>query len=441
MLKKHLITLLILICYSAGFSQSKFNIPGKDVTKIKFQLIDNLIVVPVEVNGVELSFILDSGVSKPILFNIINLTDSLQINHVEKIYLRGLGGDGAIEALKSKHNFFKIGDAVNINQDVYVVFDNTINFTPRLGINIHGIIGYDVFKDFIVEINYISKVIRLYDPEKYKYKSCKKCETFNLTLYNNKPYIDASVAINSKQIPIKLLIDTGSSDALWLFEDDSLGIIPPENKFFVDFIGKGLSGNIYGKRSKVNEFGLKGFKLRDVNVAFPDSISISSARQFEDRNGSISGELLKRFNIILDYNNTKITLKKNGNFKKPFYYNKSGIVLEQSGVRVVREKENSAIYGKEDDVHSSTKVMLASIYKYMLKPAYKIVELRKDSPAQLAGLALGDVILTINNKSVHNMTLQELNQMFCVEDGKHIKLIIDRNGLQKRFDFKLVNPF
>ena len=27
-----------------------------------------------------------------------------------------------------------------------------------------------------------------------------------------------------KQIPVKLLIDSGGSDALWLFEDDSLGI-------------------------------------------------------------------------------------------------------------------------------------------------------------------------------------------------------------------------
>lgn len=430
------ILLLLLLC-TLGFSQSRFNLSGKDVVKIKFQLINNLIIIPVEVNGVKLSFILDSGVSKPILFNIINLTDSLQINNTERIYLRGLGGEGDIEALKSKHNFFKIGEAINLNQDLYVVFDNSINFTPTLGVNIHGIIGYDLFKDFIIEINYTSKVLKLNNPETYTYKKCRKCKTFSLKLYNNKPFIDASVTINSQNIPVKLLVDTGSSDALWLFEDDSLHIKPPQNKYFDDFLGKGLSGNIHGKRSKIALFEMKNYQLRDVNVAFPDSTSISFARKYEERNGSISGELLKRFYIIMDFRNSKMTVKKNGNFKKPFFYNKSGIILEQNGVRVIKEKENSIYYGNENN--SDGKVVLNTIYKYSLKPAYRIVEIRNGSPAQSAGLLIGDVILTINNKGVHSMTLQELSQQFCEEDGKLIKLVVDRAGNQKRFEFKLEN--
>ena len=55
----------------------------------------------------------------------------------------------------------KIGKAVNVNQEVFVVFDEEINFTPRLGVPIHGIIGYDIFKDFVVEINYSSKSLYL----------------------------------------------------------------------------------------------------------------------------------------------------------------------------------------------------------------------------------------------------------------------------------------
>ena len=37
-----------------------------------FKLINNLIIIPVEVNGVTLSFLLDTGVSKPIIFNFLN---------------------------------------------------------------------------------------------------------------------------------------------------------------------------------------------------------------------------------------------------------------------------------------------------------------------------------------------------------------------------------
>lgn len=65
----------------------------------------------------------------------------------------------------------RIGKALNPNQDLYVVFDNSINFTPILGVPVHGIIGYDLLKDFIVEINYRRQFIKLHNPQTYKYKN------------------------------------------------------------------------------------------------------------------------------------------------------------------------------------------------------------------------------------------------------------------------------
>ena len=50
-----------------GFSQGHFVIQNKKQTdKIRFKLINNLIIIPVEINGVDLSFLLDTGVSKPL---------------------------------------------------------------------------------------------------------------------------------------------------------------------------------------------------------------------------------------------------------------------------------------------------------------------------------------------------------------------------------------
>lgn len=441
MLKKGIITFLVLLFCGLGFSQGHFILNKKDNDKIRFKLIDNLIVLPVEVNGLELSFLLDSGVSKPILFNLVN-TDSLQIKNVETIYLRGLGEGGAVEALRSRKNVLKLGNAININQDIYVIFDEKINFTPRLGIPIHGIIGYDIFKDFIVEINYSTKVIKLHNPETYIYKKCKKCETFGLSFFNRKPYIDGVVEINSKKIPIKLLIDTGSSDSLWLFEDDSLGISSKYDKHFDDFLGKGLSGSIYGKRSKVTLFSLKNFKLTDVNVAFPDSSSISIAKNIKSRNGSLSSEILRRFNIIMDYKNSKITLRKNGNFNSSFNYNKSGIIVEHQGVRVVKKIERGiTINNNNQQSQTETEIIISPRYSYSLKPAFTIVELRKDSPAAKAGLLVGDIILVINGKEAHTLDLQDINGILCADHGKVIKLKVDRNGFQLPFRFKLEDFF
>lgn len=440
MIKNKILLLLLLFAVNTTFSQGDFNLPNLNKDKLRFDLVGNLIIIPVEVNGVELSFVLDSGVSKPILFNLTNI-DSLQMNKVETILLRGLGGGAPVEAIKSKGNFLSIGNAININQDIYVVFDKSINFTRRLGRPVHGIIGFDLFKNFIIEINYASKYIVLHKPENYKYKSCQRCETFDLWFYKNKPYMTGEIEVNSEFIPIKLLIDTGSSDALWIFENEEKGLIPTKNMYFEDFLGKGLSGNIYGKRSKIERFKLKSFELNNVNTAFPDSTSISFARLNTERNGSISGEVLKRFNLIVDYQNQKITLKKNRNFKSAFSYNKSGIIIEQDGVMIVREREKRSGLGFNDGNDSNIHVETITHYKLSVKPAYTIVEIRKDSPAESAGLLVGDIILTINGKDTHTLELQNVISYFKSKSGKQINLKIDRNGKIMLFEFRLEDVF
>ena len=100
---------LTFFCFSInGFGQ-RFHISNKKkFEKIKFELVNNLMVVPVELNGAKLSFILDTGVSSPILFNLNN-QDSIQINKVSEITLRGLGDGEPIE-----HQVHPIGLKTNV---------------------------------------------------------------------------------------------------------------------------------------------------------------------------------------------------------------------------------------------------------------------------------------------------------------------------------------
>lgn len=254
----------------------------------------------------------------------------------------------------------------------------------------------------------------------------------------------ASIRLENKTVPVKLLIDTGGSDAVWLFEDKESGISVPD-KFFDDFLGRGLSGSVYGKRAKIDNFRIKDFNLKSVNAAFPDSASVAYAKRIKDRNGSVSGEILKRFNIIFDYQKARITLKKNSNFSNPFYYNKSGITLEHSGVRVVKERESPGLLflgksgsGNTDATNKSTIVLSGSV-KYSLAAAFTVVELREGSPAKLAGVELGDVVLSVNGKDAHNYSLQDIVQLFYGETGKRVSLLVDRNGIRLRFQFRLEN--
>ncbi|NNK88967.1 MAG: PDZ domain-containing protein [Flavobacteriaceae bacterium] len=439
MIRSRIFLILTLFLALGSFAQGKFVLQDGRSDKIKFKLINNLIVIPVEVNGVELSFLLDTGVSKPIIFNFLNISEALQINQAERIFIRGLGEGEAIEALRSSKNIFRIGRSININQDLYAIFDPAMNFAPRLGVPIHGIIGYDFLRDFIVEVNYSSRILHVYAPETYKPKGCKKCVTLPLDFFNNKPYIDAVISIQDNEIPVKLLIDSGGSDSIWLFEDEAKNIRVPE-KNFIDFLGRGLSGRVYGKRAKIDNISIGGFKLKRPNVAFPDSVAISFARKFKERSGSIAGNVLKRFNIIFDYGKAEIHVKKNRNFGSPFYYNKSGIELEHSGVRVIREVNKEIVqnpYGSDNQSVAQHSMVVTGSYKYKLAPSFAIVEIRKGSPAERAGLRVGDVILSINRRYAHLYSMQQVIQMFYDETGKRIKLTIDRQGVPMQFEFRL----
>lgn len=439
---RYVLTLMLACSFQFCLAQGRYVIQNKKGSdKIHFKLVNNLIVIPVKVNGVELSFLLDTGVSKPIIFNFLNLTDSLQIEKTSTIFLRGLGEGQAVESIRSEGNVVQLGDAINVNQDLYIIYDTALNFTPRLGFPLHGIIGFDLFKDLIVEINYSSKFIRITDPIIFRYKACKPCVSLEMELYKNKPYVNASVVLNEEEIPVKLLVDTGGSDALWLFENEKIVNNQP---YFIDFLGYGLSGSVHGKRSKIKKFILKEYELENTNVSFPDTTDIAHVKKFKGRDGSLAGNILKRFNLVVDYPNSKISFKRNRHFKDPFSYNNSGIELEHDGVRLIAEEkehyEMQQVNREKSDI-PSTRIVLNPSYKLALKPAFSIVQIRSGSPADRAGLELGDVVLSINGNPCEKYTLQEVMLKFYDEEGKKIKLEVDRDGEVLEFNFELEAPF
>ena len=57
----------------------------------------------------------------------------------------------------------------------------------------------------------------------------------------------------------------------------------------------------------------------------------------------------------------------------------------------------------------------------VLKPIYKIVELRESSNAFAAGLREEDIIIRINGKEVYDYKLPEINRIFHGKTGKSNK--------------------
>lgn len=441
MVKKQFLVAIILLCLPFfGFGQKFALLDGKKHEKVKFQLINNLVIVPIEVNGTPLSFVLDTGVSTPILFNLTG-KDSIQINEVSEIKIQGLGEGEPIEALSSKNNSFKLGAIENKSQRVFVVLDKSINFSPTLGMPIHGIIGYDLFHDFVVELNYSSRYIKFHNSKRYSYKKNKKSQTLPLTIKQKKAYVTGEVYLkDSESVSVRMLLDTGSSDAIWLLENEEIQV--PDN-FYEDFLGRGLGGEIYGKRTKVKRMKLGNFALENAKAAFPDRESFNSIRNLGNRNGSLGGEVLKRFNIIFDYRNQKITLRKNGNFKTPFQYNFSGIDLQHDGVRYVAERlaNPGGLLTEENDTFGNVQILMENSTRLSLVPEIIVSGIRAGSPAEEAGLREGDVILAVNGRSIHSFKLQEVLQMLNEGKGKRIRVVIERYDSDLAFTFILKDMF
>ncbi len=440
-MKKIVLFFLIFLSVLPAFAQDGFQyISKRNKFRFPFQLINNLVFVPIKVNGAELTFLLDTGVEETILFG---LEDNKRVNlkNSERIKLYGLGNKDFYEGLRSIGNTLEVQELKSENQLLYIILDSEFNLSSLIGIPVNGIVGYSFFKNNLVEINYGKEQVIVYkDNIKNRKKIEKKYVKTSVAIENAKPYVEGIVVLDSVRLPVKLMVDNGNSDAIWLFQDASKHITVPK-KNFNDYLGQGLSGDIEGKRARIAEFIISDFKFENPIVSFPDSLSIKFINLIPDRVGSVGGEILKRFSVIFDYKNDLIYLRKNKGYKNPFTYNKSGLEVRHMGMQWVNEKislETVPIF--EGNINSEMEKNKSEFkYEFKLKPIYEISNIRKDSPASKSGLQEGDVIVSINGNPAYKYTLQEINSFLKEEEEKWIELEIRRNKEQLKFRFQLVD--
>ncbi|GAA3733359.1 MULTISPECIES: PDZ domain-containing protein [Flavobacterium] len=437
-MKKYIVLFFGLFLPFLLFGQGDF-ILENNATKatIPFKLINNLVFIPIKVNGVELNFLLDSGVEETLLFSMEDKQE-VSFNNVEKIKLRGLGSEEEIEGLKSTKNILETHGLKSSDHMVFIILDQSFNLSSHIGIPVNGIIGHKFFRNNLVEINYQKKKIIVHaKSDRYQGKLDKQFKMVPITVEKSKPYIITKATVNDQEIPAKLLIDIGNSDAFWIFENDKIKL---PNKNFPDFLGKGFSGDIEGHRAKIDKFSIDEFDFKKPIVSFPDSASIRNVKMVPGRIGSVGGEVLKRFTLVLDYKEKKLYLKRNSKFGEPFTYNKSGITIQHNGLQWVQETvhlETVRVASTMDELQEKDKNENNFKYKFALKPVYEIVNVRENSAAEKCGLRKGDIIVSINKNQPYKYTLQQINNLLKSEDDVWINLEVERNSLVLKFRFKL----
>lgn len=434
-LKLLLLGLLLSIVVHA---QNSFRLINTPKAVIPFQLINNLIFIPININGANLTFMVDTGVAETILFSLEN--KELQLGNVEKIKFSGLGGSLSIDGLKSDRNLGRIGDnIINNSMSLYVILDEEFNVSSHVGIPVNGVIGYHFFKDHPIAIDYISKKITIYENTDALQRKRRKFDEMPISIENNKPYINADVEMTRERKESKLLIDLGNSDAIWLF--------PILIKDFVynrpnidDFLGRGFNGDIYGKRSRIHNFYLGDFRFEKPLTAMPDEYSIQHVNLVKDRKGSVGGEIMRRFYLIFDYANNKLYLKKNRNFDDPFHFNMSGLDFKQDGLEWQQDRVKIETQPMSGTTNANEVYKDAFQYKFSLKPIFSIAGVRKDSPAYEAGLKKDDKIISINGDKTSDMTLEKILEIMKSSEGRTITMVIQRQEETLTFRFNLEDP-
>lgn len=427
---------IFFVCTSM-FSQSIWNFSqNKNRVVIPFQLINNSIVIQPTINNVQLNLILDTGSGYNILFAFPE-KDSIAFYNTSKIMISGPGMKEPVEAYISKNNNIQLNNLSSKKLDVILMLEDEYNFITSLGIPIHGILGADFFNDNIVEIQYSSKKIIIYRKETKKIIKKKKFyKPLPFLIKSKKPYIPVSINIENKIMDnLELLVDTGLSDGLWVFEKE-LDI--KNKKFITDYLGAGIGGSVYGKRVRFKTISFSDFEFKEPIVSVPDTISFLKKNILNERDGSIGGEVLKRFNILFDYKKQTMYLNENTNFRDKFYYNIAGFDVRHNGIDIVEEK----ISDKNTSASKST-INLANIslnnisFKYVVKPGIEISYIRMNSLAEKAGLKVADKIVSINGKKAYEYKLKEIIEILKKNVDETVTVEVERKGMKLIFTLLL----
>jgi hypothetical protein len=378
---------------------------GRKQVDIPVEIVNNLVVVPVILNEVlPLKFIVDTGVRTTILTQK-TFTDILQLPYSRKYTISGPGGEKLIDAYVTNNVSLRLPGVVGRGHALLVLEEDYLELRNYLGTDVHGILGYELFSRFTVKINYQQKILSLMRPEVFK--PSRRYTPIAIRIQDTKPYLLAPISIDSGHtLNAKLLIDTGASHSLMLEVDSDPRLYLPK-KTISGVVGRGLGGAITGKIGRIQSIELGNRLIRNVLVSFPDPESYypdSIITSRVDRNGTLGGELLSRFTVIINFPEEKIYLKPNRNIKRDFYFNMSGLSLRAKGAAL---------------------------------NIFEIAEVRPGSAGESAGLMPGDLILSINNYPTSSMKLEDINALFNSKPGRRLQLLISRNGEHKKIGLVL----
>jgi hypothetical protein len=384
---------LALVFLQTTAAQEEFVVPSRFLTKFSFvQLTGGIILLQGRFDKFKdtLNFILDTGSGG------ISL-DSTTVDYFgvkpepSSRTIRGIAGVRNVSFLNNKklHLPGLTIDSLNFHVSNYDIL------TAVYGERIDGIIGYSVFSRYIIKINYDSTQVEFWTKGAIKYPRGGHLLKPAIT---SLPVQTARLKDNNT-VETRYLIDMGAGLNV-LFSRDFIkdsNVLRGNRKLYTKE-AEGLGGKVDMYLTVLKEFRIGPYKFRNVPInIFDDEFNVTS---YPHLGGLIGNDLLRRFNVVVNYEQKEFHLLPNSHFYDPFDYAYSGIEL------------------------------------YLVNGRIIIGDVAKDSPAEKAGVREGDVVVAINKNFIQNISLYK-TALQNANEG--VNMIVMRDGQLMEFKFKVKN--
>jgi hypothetical protein len=326
------------------------------------------------------NFILDTG-SGGISLDSSTCSDFNLPTRQTDTTITGIGGRKKVSFIFRKTLHFQGLDVKDLN---FHVNDYSV-LTSVYGEKIDGIIGYSFFNRYIVKINFDSLYIEIFSPGKMRYPTRGHLLR---PAFTSIPIQYLQVR-DRKRFDHNFYFDTGAGLCLLLsdqFAEDSAVLHPKRKPLLTQ--AEGMAGRLQMRLTVVKELKLGPYRFFNVpTYLYKDDFNVTS---YPFAGGLLGNELLRRFNMTINYGQREIHLVPNSHFYDVFDYSYTGL----------------GIYFIEN------KVMVEDVIPH--------------SPAEKAGFKVGDEIFSMGTNFSHN--IQQYKNMLMVPNQR-IKIIVMRNDV------------
>jgi PDZ domain/Aspartyl protease len=378
----------LLLCYGLLFwpclrAQEKFVAPpAKLITSFSFNLLTGGVIVLRGCLGNfpdSLNLILDTGSGGISLDSITCLKLKLQPLPSDKTIL-GIAGSRQVKFLYNQTLHLQ---GLSVDSLDFHVNDYDI-LTSVYGDKVDGIIGYSFFSRYIVKIDYDSSKVYIYTKGTFKYP---KGGYMLRPIIAGLP-IQSARATDAKDVLARYYFDTGAGLCILFSSDfmsDSSLLMPGKKTYLTQ--AEGLGGKANMRLTTVKEIKLGPYRFRRVPAyIFDDDYNVTN---YPNLAGLLGNDILRRFNVILNYEHHEIYLMPNTHYRDLFDYSYTGI----------------GIYWVDGEI--------------------RVGDVMKDSPAERGGFEVGDVVIAVNNNFSNN--IQTYKNMLQ-NTGEKVKIVVKRNG-------------